>query len=49
MATEDVETLVIGGGIAGLACATHLKLAGRTVRLVERNDYLGGGDPYPFR
>ena len=42
MATEDVETLVIGGGIAGLACATHLKLAGRTVRLVERNDYLGG-------
>ncbi len=42
MATEDVETLVIGGGIAGLACASHLKLAGRTVRLVERNDYLGG-------
>ncbi|MGC8528658.1 MAG: protoporphyrinogen oxidase [Leptospirillia bacterium] len=42
MATEDLETLVIGGGIAGLACATHLKRAGRTVRLVEQNDYLGG-------
>jgi oxygen-dependent protoporphyrinogen oxidase len=38
----DIETLVVGGGIAGLACAVHLKGHGRTVRLVERNDQLGG-------
>jgi oxygen-dependent protoporphyrinogen oxidase len=39
---EDVETLVVGGGISGLACAAHLKRNGRTVRLVERDDHLGG-------
>ena len=42
MPTEDVETLVVGGGISGLACAAHLKRNGRTVRLVEQNDHLGG-------
>ena len=42
MSTNDIETLVVGGGIAGLACASHLKLSGRSVRLVERNDHLGG-------
>ncbi len=42
MPIEDVETLVVGGGISGLACAAHLKKNGRTVRLVERDDHLGG-------
>ncbi len=42
MTAYDIETLVVGGGIAGLACAVHLKGHGRTVRLVERNDQLGG-------
>ncbi len=42
MSAHDVETLVVGGGIAGLACAAHLKANGRTVKLVERNDHLGG-------
>ena len=42
LTANDIETLVVGGGIAGLACAVHLKGHGRTVRLVERNDRLGG-------
>ncbi len=42
MSQNDIETLIVGGGIAGLACAVHLKERGRSVRLVERNDHLGG-------
>ncbi len=42
MSHIDIETLIVGGGIAGLACAVHLKEHGRSVRLVERNDHLGG-------
>ena len=42
MPTEDVETLIVGGGLSGLACAAHLKRNGRTFRLVEQNDHLGG-------
>jgi len=38
----DVDTLVIGGGIAGLACAAHLKRNGQSVRLCERQGHLGG-------
>ncbi len=42
MSDNDIETLIVGGGIAGLACAVHLKENGRSIRLVERNDHLGG-------
>jgi len=42
LSSIDIETLIVGGGIAGLACAAHLKAHGRSVRLVERNDHLGG-------
>jgi len=37
---EETETLIIGGGIAGLACARHLKDAGQPFTLVT--DTLGG-------
>jgi len=34
--------LIIGGGMAGLACAYRLATAGVPVRLFEASDYLGG-------
>jgi glycine/D-amino acid oxidase-like deaminating enzyme len=37
----DVDVLVVGGGMAGMSCATQLKLAGREVALIERNE-IGG-------
>lgn len=36
------KVLVIGGGLAGLACATLLARQGRDVRLLERASTLGG-------
>jgi len=33
---QDPDVLVIGGGIAGLFCAYHLRRAGRAVAVVER-------------
>jgi heterodisulfide reductase subunit A len=36
------ETLVIGGGIAGIIAATELAEAGHRVHLVEKQDRLGG-------
>ena len=36
------ETLVLGGGIAGLTAALELALAGHPVHLVEKSDRLGG-------
>ncbi len=42
MSSLDVDVLVIGGGIAGLACAAHLKRSGLNIRLCERHDHLGG-------
>jgi phytoene dehydrogenase-like protein len=35
-------TLVIGGGVNGLVCATLLARAGRTVTLLEQRDAVGG-------
>ncbi|MBC8162149.1 MAG: phytoene desaturase [Roseiflexaceae bacterium] len=35
-------TIVIGGGLGGLAAAIHLALAGRRVQLFEKNDCVGG-------
>ena len=36
------ETVVVGGGVAGLVVARRLALAGRSVRLLEASDRLGG-------
>lgn len=40
MSTSDV--IIIGGGLAGLSCARHLHDHGRTVRLLEASDRVGG-------
>jgi len=37
----DIETLVIGAGAVGLACARALALAGREVMVLERHDLIG--------
>ena len=37
----DVDVVVIGGGVVGLACAAALARAGRSVVLLERHDRLG--------
>ncbi len=42
MAGFDCDTLVVGGGISGLAAALTLKEKGVDVRLVESRGYLGG-------
>lgn len=38
----QVETLIIGGGLAGLAAATRLRESGREFALLEASDRLGG-------
>jgi oxygen-dependent protoporphyrinogen oxidase len=42
MGAFDCDTIVVGGGISGLAAAMALKKAGQTVRLLESRGYLGG-------
>lgn len=37
-----VDVLVVGAGVAGLACALDLAGAGRTVRVLEASDAVGG-------
>ncbi|MGD9785187.1 MAG: NAD(P)/FAD-dependent oxidoreductase [Hyphomicrobiaceae bacterium] len=37
----DIETLVVGGGVVGLACAARLARAGREVLLVEQHARTG--------
>ncbi len=39
---EQHDTIVIGGGLAGLASATYLARAGRSVTVLERSSQLGG-------
>lgn len=39
---EALDVLVVGAGLAGLACARDLAKAGRRVRIVEASDAAGG-------
>jgi len=39
---EDVDVVVVGAGLAGLACARELTAAGRRVVVVERAERVGG-------
>lgn len=39
---RSVQTLVIGGGVVGLACALRLQQAGLTVTLIEREQVAAG-------
>lgn len=36
------QTIIVGGGLGGLAAAVHLAAAGRQVLLLEKNEQLGG-------
>ena len=38
---HDIETLVIGAGVVGLACARALALSGREVMVLEQHDLIG--------
>ncbi|MBN9671569.1 NAD(P)/FAD-dependent oxidoreductase [Roseibium aggregatum] len=38
---HDIETLVIGAGAVGLACARALSMTGREVMVLERHDLIG--------
>jgi hypothetical protein len=40
--TESVDVVVVGAGLAGLACARHLATAGLEVRVLEAADAVGG-------
>jgi phytoene dehydrogenase-like protein len=40
--TPDAPVVVVGAGLAGLACARHLHRAGRAVRVLEASDGVGG-------
>ena len=39
--TDDIQTLVIGAGVVGLACAAALADSGREVLVLERNTVIG--------
>ena len=39
---EQYDTIVVGGGLAGLAAATYLARAGRSVTVLERSSQPGG-------
>lgn len=47
---EKFDVLVIGGGLAGLACACELAEAGLKVLVVEQRPYLGGrASSFPYK
>ncbi len=39
---EQIDVIVIGGGVAGLAAASFLAMQGKSVRLLEQSHALGG-------
>ena len=39
--TPDVETIVIGGGVVGLAIARRLAVRGSETLILERHDRIG--------
>jgi phytoene dehydrogenase-like protein len=39
---QQIDTVVIGGGMAGLAASTFLARSGQNVTLVEQSTHLGG-------
>jgi phytoene dehydrogenase-like protein len=41
-ASHDADVIIVGAGLAGLACAIHLTRAGREVLIVEASDGVGG-------
>lgn len=41
-ANDHYDVVVVGGGLAGLSCASKLSDAGRQVRLLEATDRVGG-------
>jgi L-2-hydroxyglutarate oxidase LhgO len=41
LARDDIETLVVGAGVVGLACARALAEAGHEVLVVEKNNQFG--------
>ena len=42
MAEQKYQTIVVGGGIAGLTCAAYLAKGGQRVLLIEKNKECGG-------
>ena len=41
-ASASPDVLIVGAGLAGLACAIHLNRAGRSVQVLEASDGVGG-------
>ena len=40
--TSDMDAIIIGGGLAGLACARRLVEAGKRCQILEADDRIGG-------
>lgn len=40
--TREIDAIVVGAGISGIACAQALRVAGRSVRVLDRGRVVGG-------